>query len=544
MKDQLYLFISICSLFNCLFAQKYTPLQFNNYTPLWTHLHDPDKIPIKEGNWIFREQNWDRDLSVTDDGVLFNVYNIVFGPAWIGGYYLEAIDLENGNLLWDRKYYSEEIGERRISERPEIHGDTLELLIREEFDKSDTFFKPIWLQASPRRLSFNKKNGDLLYSSFHIPKDPNGRRIPVTFPYAPSHLYYLDSNFIVINHLALTDTLTGQSSIWYNKIVLNPHSTEIGNYELYVKTKYNKLYNTLNDVNDKTLFGFYYTESHPDSTKKGIDIGFHYMDRQLKILMLGKLDILDTNRDNGFGTVFVSSDYFLISSLYRQDIPTYYYQFNYLTLFDRKGNNTERLDLRALKINSVNELGLSATVINMKNTVRILFCIQDPNKNILDFYLSNGAGQFAKINSLKYERGTKTEIHISTLEQIGNNLLCYFIYRENGTGLAEAPLWSSWAMLKGEDLGILTANKDISFDQKNILKISPNPTSEILTIEFDNVISGKLLIYNELGQLVFSTKIKNDKEFKYDASGLTKGNYTVQYITDNKVLKSHFIKTN
>jgi hypothetical protein len=542
MKDQLYLFISIFSLFNSLFAQKYTPIQFNNYTPLWTHLHDPNKIPIKEGNWIFREQNWDRDLSVTDDGVLYNLYNIVNGPAWIGGYYIEAIDLENGNLLWDRKYYSEEIGERRISEHPEIHGDTLELLIREEFDKSDTFFKPIWLQASPRRLSFNKKNGDLLYSSFHIPKDPNGRRIPVTFPYAPSHLYSLDSNFIAINHLALTDTLTGESSIWYNRILLNPHSTEIGNYELYVKTKYNKLYNTLNDVNDKTLFGFYYSESHPDSSKKGIDIGYHYMDRQLKILTLGKLDILDTERDNGFGTVFVSSDCFLITSLYKQDIPTDYYQFNYLTLFDRKGNPIERLDLRELKINSVNELGLSATIINMKNIIRILFCIQDPKKNTLDFYLSNSASQFVKINSLKYIRGTKTEIHISTIEQVDNNLLCYFIYRENGTGLTESPLWSSWAMIKGEDVGLLTTNKDINFDQENKLKISPNPTSEILTITFDNEISGKLHIYNEIGHLIMSKDLYDVKEYKFNVSELLDGKYYIQFIDDNKLFNSQFSK--
>jgi hypothetical protein len=542
MKDQLYLFISICSLFNSLFAQKYTPIQFNNYTPLWTHLHDPNKIPIKAGNWIFREQNWDLDPSVIDDRVLYNVYNIVNGPAWIGGYFIEAIDIESGNLLWYNIYYSEELGERRIAERPVIHGDTLDLLIREEYDKSDTFFKPLWFQASPRLLSFNKKNGDLIYSSFHIPKDPNGRRIPVTFPYAPTHLYYQDSEFVVINHLPLTDTLTGQSSIWYNRIILDPHSTEIGNSELYIKSEYNRLANGLYDFDTKNLFGFYYSEAHPDSVMKGFDIGYLYMDRQFKIQTQGKLNILNPDKENSFGPRYISSDYFLIGSYYTQNFPTEFYQYNYLTLFKRDGISVEQLDLRGLKINSDTELGLSATMISIKNLKRILFCIQTPMKNLLDFYLSNGAGQFTKINSLKYNPGTKTEIHLSTLEQVDNNLLCYFIYRENGTGLTEAPLWSSWAMIKGEDVGLLTTNKDINFDQENKLKISPNPTSEILTITFDNEISGKLHIYNEIGHLIMSKDLYDVKEYKFNVSELLDGKYYIQFIDDNKLFNAQFSK--
>ncbi|MBK7360402.1 MAG: hypothetical protein IPI96_14385 [Saprospiraceae bacterium] len=58
---------------------------------------------------------------------------------------------------------------------------------------------------------------------------------------------------------------------------------------------------------------------------------------------------------------------------------------------------------------------------------------------------------------------------------MGDNILCYFIHRETATGLSPAPLWSSWIMIKGEDLGVLTANKDVSLDQDNTLKISPNP---------------------------------------------------------------------
>lgn len=119
------------------------------------------------------------------------MYNVVFGPAWIGGYYVEAIDITNGMLLWDQIYYSETVGERRYANRPIVNGDTLELLIHEEYSKFDTLFKPIWFVVPARRLILNKNNGEILDSSFSIPKDPHARRIPV--PYGPTHLYYIDT---------------------------------------------------------------------------------------------------------------------------------------------------------------------------------------------------------------------------------------------------------------------------------------------------------------------------------------------------------------
>ena len=134
MKKNLLLFLTMNFVWlNFIVSQQYTPLQFKNYIPLWTHLHNTDKIPIKSGNLIFLEQNFYRAPAVIDKNVLYNVYNIVFGPAWIGGYYIEAIDVTNGMLLWDQVYYSETVGERRYANRPIVKGDTLELFLIQHF---------------------------------------------------------------------------------------------------------------------------------------------------------------------------------------------------------------------------------------------------------------------------------------------------------------------------------------------------------------------------------------------------------------------------
>ncbi len=522
-------------------AQVYKPLGFKNYTPIWSHMHQTDKIPILEGNWIFLEQNYDRDPFVIDEGVLYNAYNIVFGPAWRGGYYLEAIDLTNGKLLWDNVFYSENVGERRYANRPEIHGDTLELLIHEEFDNTDTLFRPIWFYGYPRRLSFNKRSGDIISSTFDIPKDPNARRLPVPFPYGPTHLYYEGTDFIVINHLVLTDTTTGKSSVWYNRFVLDQHGKEKENTEMYVPTKYFKVIDALYDFESNSSFCFYSSETHRDTLTKDFEIGFHYMDRKMKILDSGKLNILNTGKENRFGPAFIASDYFIMRSDTSSEQPNYY-KIKYLTLFDRKGTPLEKIDLRTLNIDSDNLGLLQPTLIRTTTGPKILFCVHSRNYRTVDFYLSDGSGQFTKTNSFQIDPGTKTEISLIKIERVSDNILCYFTHRETATRLDPAPLWSSWIMIKGEDLGLLTTNKDLSTEQENLLKISPNPTSDILTIEFDKVISGKLYIYNEIGHLIRSEDLYDVKEYKYNVSEFLDGKYHIQFIDDNKIFNAQFIK--
>ena len=173
---------------------------------------------------------------------------------------------------------------------------------------------------------------------------------------------------------------------------------------------------------------------------------------------------------------------------------------------------------------------------------RILICVHSVTKNIVETYISDGLGNINKTNTFFIDPGAKTEILINKLDIVGNNLLLNFIYRENRTGLNESPLWSSWIMIKGEDIGILTTNKDVSLSSESILKISPNPTSDILTIEFDNVTSGKLQIYNEIGHLISSKDLYDVKNYNYNVSELVDGKYHIKFIDDNKIYNAQFIK--
>lgn len=526
---------------NIIVSQQYTPLQFRNYTPLWTHIYNTNKMPIQSGNWIILEQNFYRAPLVIDDGILYNVYNIAFGPAWLGGYYLEAIDIESGKLIWDQVYYSEKVGEKRYANRPIIHGDTLELLIHEEYNKSDTFFKPIWFTASARRIIIDKRNGVIIGSTFGVPKDTNARRIPLPFPYGPTHLYFNDTNFIVINHLVLTDTLTGKSGIWYNRIVLDSTNKEIGNSELYIQTDYNKVSDGLFNYDDNKIFCAYNSETHPDSSKQDVDFGYYYMDRRLNIQTSNKLNEIKAFDVNRCGPAFVAEDYFIIASSFYQENP-YWWDTKDLVLFDRFGTSIEKIDLRNLKINSINVSYMHASLVKTTKGPRILFSVQSRATNTVEFYISDGSGNYSKTNSFILDLGRKTEISLTKLDIVGDNVLCNFIYRENAAGLNEAPLLNSWIMIKGNDIGILTKNKDEVSDEETIMKMAPNPVKSIITIKFDKPYSGLLNIYNELGQLLLAEELHNEIEYVHNVSNLTSGNYNIQFMTNNKLLKGQFIK--
>ena len=76
---------------------------------------------------------------------------------------------------------------------------------------------------------------------------------------------------------------------------------------------------------------------------------------------------------------------------------------------------------------------------------------------------------------MRIKADTKNSIVIRRMQVVGKNLLCLFNYYETLTNVDPLPLWNGWVMINGEDLGIMTKNKDESLGQEKILNITqPN----------------------------------------------------------------------
>lgn len=72
------------------------------------------------------------------------------------------------------------------------------------------------------------------------------------------------------------------------------------------------------------------------------------------------------------------------------------------------------------------------------------------------------------------------------------------------------------------------------------VNVYPNPTSGTITIDFGNLFSGKILVFNAIGQGVFSKTVHETENLSVDLTPCAKGIYMVQLKSDNgqeKVIK-------
>lgn len=84
-----------------------------------------------------------------------------------------------------------------------------------------------------------------------------------------------------------------------------------------------------------------------------------------------------------------------------------------------------------------------------------------------------------------------------------------------------------------------TAIEEVSADGVSIF---PNPSEDIVNIKFDGIQANGIKIYNQLGQIVYSTDNLNQHLVELSVKTWTAGNYTVQILSDNnEVLKTAYL---
>lgn len=524
MKTKYFLLYTICiCICNFGSSQIYDPIKFSNYTPLWSHTHAPSKIPKIAGSWIPLEQIISNDPYLIDNGIIYNVYNIVQGNAFMGGYYLEALEIKTGTMLWDDVFYSETVGKRRYAVRPEIQGDTLALIIFHEYDKSDTLLRPMWSNSIPKRINYDKLTGKILSTTLNTQKDINAKKLGAPFPYSVSSLMYQGINFNYITHQAHIATTNGQNSIWYSQFILNDEGLAIDSNQLYVPVRYNTVLDGLNYIDNNTIFCFNLSERTQGAAPKIYDLSYHYMDRQLHISQTGNMNILNTGDVNRFIPIYANSEFIITRSDSLAQDPNYL-KTKYISLFNKSGQLLENINVKALNLLASDSKIMSAAfMLKDGNKKKVLFCIHSRKNNTLDFYLSDGLGKYTLKKSLKINPEMKTAFYLNKMEIIENNVLCHISYRENATGLYEVPIWSSWFMMRGSDFNITTSNND---PQEEITHSAyPNPSNQELNISNINDLNDYQLGMHDMLSHEVKLEFKQQKghisiDTNYLASGI------------------------
>jgi Secretion system C-terminal sorting domain len=88
--------------------------------------------------------------------------------------------------------------------------------------------------------------------------------------------------------------------------------------------------------------------------------------------------------------------------------------------------------------------------------------------------------------------------------------------------------------LSAADLGLLS-DIDETIVQKNVMLIAPNPTRDVISIQFGEPTSGQISVFDLSGKLVMSQFVTDQLSLDLEAYGIPKGLYVVQFKNDKLI---------
>jgi Secretion system C-terminal sorting domain len=217
------------------------------------------------------------------------------------------------------------------------------------------------------------------------------------------------------------------------------------------------------------------------------------------------------------------------------------------TLLKSSGEFIESTDFNNYELSDNNYDTVAMTYLpKTKQTVLINIRKQVAKKTFdMEIITTKGKGTFELLKTLTIDGGGAMGIYDVT--SIGDSsLLCRYKYVDfvSKNEYKTDVKWSIWAMFPMTTLGIVTSDNEVSF-QSNI-KYFPNPTDNILNIQFEQEHIGKLLLYNMQGQEIKSQNFLNyGNQWQISTLDLSEGFYMAQIQLGNgeiytkKVLVQH-----
>jgi len=86
---------------------------------------------------------------------------------------------------------------------------------------------------------------------------------------------------------------------------------------------------------------------------------------------------------------------------------------------------------------------------------------------------------------------------------------------------------------------LVTINEVLTLEQKNKIKIFPNPINKVIHFELEKGIDGEVVLFNMVGQKVFQQYIsKNKKRYEWSLDNLETGIYFYSIVSEGRLIKS------
>jgi len=514
----------------------YVPIEFDNLEPRWSHVsfdstiidHTITGLPP---NWydgyahIYGQVAVEKKFPIKD-GYVYLSTNILYGYD-IGGAIIEKIDLETGDLIWQKMYDLRVQEDREVIYRTIIEDDKLVLYnLAVDYDSLGGSILFGGQVGYLKKRYYDLETGNLILetlpdtNSFKIRTPRHGTRGMTILSENEIELITIKQNntegyFLEIDTLNHSGTKLTSTSYLSQELNLDWANTRLLASDKFVKDE------------DENLFflNYYGPLSEPIIDSASIQL-LKYSPSGIRTEL--PMEFSDFEDLVSIRIVNLVRDEIIMCALFENGKGI-------SILFVDKYTGIINRQVKHELINTQFWEGLPIYdgeffLMDWSETV--------DDKYSMDFYLSEGNNTVPISKFVMSHKGYVPVPYALQLLENGDYLVS-FHYTERASPVSKGK-FHSLIRITPEQLGIITSAKELN-DGHNLLILYPNPTSESLTIEFGNDESYDLFITDMLGSHVMSKKECSRLE-KMDLSRMNSGTYVVTIITEENVYSRLFQK--
>lgn len=486
------------------YCQKPTGFKFDNYSPNWYYLTFSDSIP-KNIQGIEPEHSKNGGARVLiNDNFIYPVYNIV--GEYYNGYLVEKIDLNIGKKVWENFYFSTKLNERRYAQSPCISNGNLDLVLFTENSPKNPVLWPLWFNGNLNKLTLNLENGNVISATDNRPGDPLAKFIAMPEQYLLANVgairSFIDNDNFKYNYVT-SSTLNDNSKVLMTRVQLSNKEHVLDSITIAKDIPYTRNSVLLRSIDKNKLITTIYCKSKKDSISA---LKYFITDRDFNITqevdISQELEIAD-----GHAIYYADTQYIIMATWNEKVYDSYKVNDIYkLDIFNLNGSRVNSLNLNGLvPYQLLPVVSISRIIENNNNKILLSYSYIKDNLSQFDFYIVEPNQKIRLAKHLQLENINHLA-SISEINQIGNNLICQFHFRDNSPGTLPMNL-TQWVSIPLEDLKVKT--QDLINNKKFVL--FPNQAIDYLNY---NIYSQSNLLHFLILDLKGNILIKKEVEDK------------------------------
>jgi hypothetical protein len=462
--------------------------------------------------------------------------------AEIYGYVFEKINIKTGEIKWQsyNTYYNNGLQDfyKNLYMRPDGNLEMIGIKRHGPYlDSIPLFWNVGGGKSNFIRKIFDYNNGNLLQSV--IGQDSIGNIVPQYLNFYPikfDNTYLaikligeVDNGIITYNYKfyeinnsqSLVDTLPIAS-------ILYETNDTVGNFS-YGQPQFTE------KINDSTLIGLVFQDKvHPDKTKAQL-IWMDISDLEnIKVIKRENIEDYIPGRQTSFlyFSFKVINDLIYITQPYRDSLLKDY--TSYLTCFDREGNLLHFIPKSIVEGNNYQSISLVYASDDHDYFAGFPSKTGRKGFDILKFdHKSSSFNYVSSLTSAHLDENFALQMEVSNLYDDGLFVIGAYTKKE-GPALNTAV---KYYCFRGDDLGMVLNTSTKMVNEKNEITIYPNPTNGLINFDFDQVISGKIVICDITGKELKTYKINGLNSFEINLDGYPYNIYYACIINENTGLK-------